>query len=137
MFCQFYVYFCSLTIFRSILFWDCFNILFIGLLRNRENGGRAGFEKREKRRKIRQLQSAISDGDVSRVREILSSNFDVDFQYNSQTSLQLAVCEGKEEICALLIAKVSLRRNVWCWELYGTVVQSKFSYILTFNNFYK
>jgi len=104
-----------------------------GLLRNRENGGRAGFEKREKRRKIRQLQSAISDGDVSRVREILSSNFDVDFQYNSQTSLQLAVCEGKEEICALLIAKgANIEQcdaqgnsllNMACWRGFFKVAQ--------------
>ncbi|RUS74837.1 hypothetical protein EGW08_017394 [Elysia chlorotica] len=95
--------------------------------------GKAGFEKREKRRTIRQLQNYISQGNVAAVEEILSSDFDVDFQYNGMTSLQLAVCEGLLEICKLLIdkganvdqadANGNSLLNMACWRGYVDVAQ--------------
>lgn len=39
------------------------------------------------------------------VKKILENDFDVDFQYRSQTALQLAVREGCFNICKLLIDK--------------------------------
>ncbi|XP_059142708.1 ankyrin repeat domain-containing protein 50-like [Physella acuta] len=74
-------------------------------LRRNNGSSKANFEKREKRRKIRELQASIVNRNVPDVKMILNSDFDVDFQYNSQTSLQLAVCEGSYEICELLISK--------------------------------
>ncbi|KAH9502346.1 hypothetical protein Btru_073508 [Bulinus truncatus] len=77
-----------------------------GALTKKNNGsGRAGFEKREKRRNIRQLQNAIMERDIELIKSILDIDFEIDFQYNSQTSLQLAVCQGCTDICSLLIAK--------------------------------
>ncbi|CAL1531594.1 unnamed protein product [Lymnaea stagnalis] len=93
----------------------------------------SGFEKREKRRNIRQLQHAISEKDVVTVKDILNTEFEVDFQYNSQTSLQLAVCQGSAEICSLLVAKgANVNQadadgnsllNMSCWRGYVDVAQ--------------
>ena len=69
------------------------------------DNSRAGFEKRQKRRQIRALQEAIDKHDVIAVKEILQDDFDVDFQYRSQTALQLAVKEGCYDICKQLIEK--------------------------------
>ncbi|KAK3789157.1 hypothetical protein RRG08_001550 [Elysia crispata] len=95
--------------------------------------GKAGFEKREKRRTIRQLQNFISQGNVAAVQEILKSDFDVDFQYNGMTSLQLAVCEGLHEICKLLIdkganvdqadANGNSLLNMACWRGFANIAQ--------------
>ncbi|XP_035826192.1 ankyrin-3 [Aplysia californica] len=96
-------------------------------------GGKAGFDKREKRRNIRRLQSAITDKDIQTVTEILCADFDVDFQYNSQTSLQLAVCCGALEICVMLIQKgANVNQadangnsllNMACWRGFAEVAQ--------------
>lgn len=67
------------------------------------DNSRAGFEKRQKRRQIRALQEAIDQRDTTAVEKILEDDFDVDFQYRSQTALQLAVREGCYNICKLLI----------------------------------
>ena len=83
---------------KRILFYD--NSLFIS-----SDNSRAGFEKRQKRRQIRALQEAIDNHDAVLVKEILQDDFDVDFQYRSQTALQLAVKEGCYDICKLLIEK--------------------------------
>lgn len=69
------------------------------------DNSRAGFEKRQKRRQIRALQEAIDKHDTASVKDILQDEFDVDFQYRSQTALQLAVREGCYDICKLLIEK--------------------------------
>ena len=75
--------------------------------RGKDHGaGKAGFEKREKRRNIRQLQCAIKENNNVSAKELLDSDFEIDFQYNSQTCLQLAVCQGNTEISKLLIEKV-------------------------------
>lgn len=39
------------------------------------------------------------------MQEIVQDEFDVDFQYRSQTALQLAVKEGCYDICKILIEK--------------------------------
>ena len=69
------------------------------------DNSRAGFEKRQKRRQIRALQEAIDKHDTDLVKKCLDDEFDVDFQYRSQTALQLAVKEGCMDICQLLINK--------------------------------
>ncbi|XP_053389618.1 ankyrin repeat domain-containing protein 50-like [Mercenaria mercenaria] len=73
--------------------------------RNARDNSRAGFEKREKRRQIRALQEAIDNHSTESVQKILENEFDVDFQYRSQTALQLSVKEGCYDICKILIDK--------------------------------
>ncbi|KAL3877486.1 hypothetical protein ACJMK2_035186 [Sinanodonta woodiana] len=99
-----------------------------GRRNNRADNSRAGFEKREKRRTIRGLQEAIDNNDVETVKQILTGDFDVDFQYRSQTALQLAVKQGCHEICKLLIkkganvnmadAELNNLLNMACWRGY-------------------
>ncbi|KAJ8317845.1 hypothetical protein KUTeg_002936 [Tegillarca granosa] len=94
---------------------------------------RAGFEKREKRRRIRKLQDAISQNDVKSVKELLQDKFDVDFQYRGQTALQLAVKSGNYDICKLLIAagadvnktdaELNNLLNAACWRGYTRVAK--------------
>uniref|UniRef100_A0A2C9K8K5 SOCS box domain-containing protein n=1 Tax=Biomphalaria glabrata TaxID=6526 RepID=A0A2C9K8K5_BIOGL len=101
--------------------------------RNVDASGKAGFERREKRRNIRLLQKAIMDRDIEMIKSILSSEFEIDFQYSSQTSLQLAVCQGYADICSLLIAKgANVNQadaggnsllNMACWRGFSDVVQ--------------
>ncbi|XP_061175209.1 ankyrin-1-like [Saccostrea echinata] len=64
-----------------------------------------GFEKREKRRRIRRLQDAIIQKDQMKIQELLEEDFEVDFQYRGQTALQLAVKEGEYKICKKLVEK--------------------------------
>jgi len=70
-----------------------------------QDSSRAAYEKRQKRRQIRELQASIDKHDADAVREILRDDFDVDFQYRGQTALQLAVREGCYDICKQLIAR--------------------------------
>ncbi|XP_041364259.1 ankyrin repeat domain-containing protein 50-like [Gigantopelta aegis] len=104
-----------------------------GTRRSRNDNSKAGFEKREKRRGIRKLQDAIIEKNVTLVKEILESDFDVDFQYRGQTALQLAVREGNLEICRLLIergADVNMRDaemnsllNSACWRGHADIAK--------------
>ena len=61
------------------------------------------YEKRATRRKIKQLHTAISEGNKERVLEILNPDVDVNFHYNGESALQIAVCSGNLEICQILI----------------------------------
>ena len=103
------------------------------------DNSRAGFEKRQKRRQIRALQEAIDKHDAIAVKEILQDDFDVDFQYRSQTALQLAVKEGCYDICKLLIEKEASVNtadaennnllNMACWRGGYTTVDSSFEFL--------
>ena len=61
------------------------------------------YEKRAKRRAIRALHQAISVNRLSTVREFITPELDVNFHYNGKTALQIAVVEGFDDICKLLI----------------------------------
>jgi hypothetical protein len=83
------------------------------------DSSRSGFEKREKRRQIRKLQDAITEKDVSCVKEILQDEFDVDFQYRGQTALQQAVRDIMMRSDPSTIMKY-LQQNIkkYCNQLY-------------------
>ena len=94
---------------------------------------RSGFEKREKRRRIRKLQDAIIQKDQGKIQELLQEDFEVDFQYRGQTALQLAVKEGEYEICQKLVekgadinvcdAQKNSVLNTACWKGYLDIVK--------------
>lgn len=90
---------------HSLVYQYCLYLSFIiyDYIKLIADNSRAGFEKRQKRRQIRALQEAIDRRDTTAVEKILEDDFDVDFQYRSQTALQLAVREGCYNICKLLI----------------------------------
>lgn len=89
--------------------WDMENWLwyqiFIHFLSINLDKSHNGFEKREKRRRIRKLQDAVLQKDRDKIQELLKEDFEVDFQYRGQTALQLAVKEGEYEICHKLVEK--------------------------------
>ncbi|KAL4240565.1 hypothetical protein ACF0H5_001357 [Mactra antiquata] len=99
--------------------------------RNGRDSSRVGFEKRQKRRQIRSLQEAIDKHDTESVKTQLQEDFDVDFQYRSQTALQLAVKENCLDICRILIekganvnmtdAEMNNLLNMACWRGYQDV----------------
>lgn len=60
-------------------------------------------EQKEKRKAIRQLHSAVRKDDFSLVKQLMKLDLDVNFHYNDTTALQIAVTEGYEETCRLLI----------------------------------
>lgn len=94
---------------------------------------RSGFEKREKRRRIRKLQDAIIQKDRVKIQELLEEDFEVDFQYRGQTALQLAVKEGEYEICQKLVekgadvnvcdAQKNSVLNTACWKGHADIVK--------------
>ncbi len=52
------------------------------------------YEKRAKRRAIRQLHDAVQKNNILLVKELLNPDLDVNFHYNGQTALQIAVTSG-------------------------------------------
>ena len=62
------------------------------------------YEKRAKRRAIRQLHDAVGKNQLDTVREMLTPDLDVNFHYNGESALQIAVVKGLEEMCKILIA---------------------------------
>ena len=61
------------------------------------------YEKRAQRRTIRGLHSAIGEGKLDEVGQLLTPDIDVNFHYNQQSALQIAVLKGFLDICELLI----------------------------------
>ena len=61
------------------------------------------YEKRAKRRAIKTLHAAISEGNKDKVEELLTPDIDVNFFYNQESALQIAVCKGFVDICEILI----------------------------------
>lgn len=62
-------------------------------------------EKREKRRIVRALHTAIEKNDKEKVCSLLQthSDLDVNFHYGGQSALQLAVIGGHDLLCEILI----------------------------------
>ena len=90
-------------------------------------------EKRAKRRAIRQLHDAIVQENLSLVEKLMCPELDVNFHYSGQTALQLAVLNGFEDICQVLInhggdvdkanAENNCLLNMAAWRGYSNVVQ--------------
>ena len=95
-------------------------------------------EKRAKRRAIRQLHDAVVKNNLSLVEEYMCPDLDVNFHYNGQTALQLAVVNGFEDICQVLInhgadvdktnAENNCLLNMAAWRGYSNIVQKLVSY---------
>ena len=90
-------------------------------------------EKRAKRRAIRQLHDAVNKNDVALVEELINPELDVDFHYSGQTALQIAVLNGFEDVCRILInsgadvdkanAESNNLLNMATWRGYSDIVK--------------
>lgn len=64
--------------------------------------GKSTYEKRAIRREIRKLHEAVKKNEITKLKDILASEIDVNFHYGGQTALQLAVkqgCFAISEVC--------------------------------------
>lgn len=117
----------------NINHFRCIHVFYISVFSFSVSVKQRQFEKRAKRRVIRQLHDHVRNDRILDVAELLKSELDVNFHYNGETALQIAVVYGHEKMCKLLIeqggdvdksdAEENCLLNMAAWRGHTNIVQ--------------